>query len=289
MRGKGHSAKAAAKGFIAVKSRLHRAIMAIPAVVGVAGPMIANAEEHEGTLRAGILDFYPFGYEDQNQQTQGLSVDLFETILEYAGLSLESELLPVARALSAAQRGEVDLLYSYKAEDMISGVEFLGKVGCLTSMVVPRSDVTITSLEDLSDLRVGFIAAGYFAVRFAATYPMTGVPLPSNETMLRMLVRGNVDAIVLNDGVLFSYFQRDRTDAKLPENWRDFIGMPLILETLETHISISKSSPKYHHRDALRRAVERVASEGLVEEIYRRYGVPHGGTCDPLEVRRAVQ
>lgn len=271
------------------KGRLHNLLVAAFMVVGVAKPMTVGAEEPRVTLRAGVLDFYPFGYDGPGDEVLGLSVDLFEIVLERSGMNLQAELLPVPRALSAAARGEVDLLYSYKAEDMIAGVDFLGNVGCLTSLIVPRAGVEITSLDEMGDLRIGYVAAGYFAIRFVPRYPMIGFPLPSNETMFRMLVRGKVDAIVVNDGVLFSYLQRNPEEAKLPADWQQLIGKPFVLETLETHISISENSPLYIHRDRLQSAILETAAAGEVAQIYREWGVPHGGSCDNEEVRRALQ
>lgn len=252
-------------------------------------PLSLAESPAELKIDASVLDFFPFGYRDKAGRVAGLSVDLFNAIGKTGGFVVKSHLLPVPRALSATTFGEVDILYSYRDEEMIKGVEFLGNVGCLTSLVVPRVGIAFNRLEDMNGRRIGFINAGYFAIRFAPEYDLVPFPLPSNETMLRMLVHGRLDGVVVNDAVLFAYLQRDPADARLPQNWQAAIGKPMILETLETHISISMKSPRFASRERIATAIEALRKSGEVAAAYRKYGLHHGGSCDPDVVAEALK
>ena len=251
-------------------------------------PASSAESSNRPVVHAAVLDFFPFGYRDAGGAVVGLSVDLFRSIAEEAGLELDAHLLPVPRALAATTLGEVDILYSYRDSEMIKGVEFLGNVGCLTSLVVPRAGFDIRTLYDLSSMRIGYINAGYFAIRYVPNYKMVPFPLPSNETMFRMLIRDRLDGIVLNDAVLFAYKHRQHSEAKLPAGWVKSIGRPFILETLETHVSISLKSKLLNKKRRIMEAIEVVRRKGLVAKAYKQYGLPHGGSCDVDTIRDAL-
>ncbi len=224
------------------------------------------------TAKVAIIDFFPFGYTDHNGNATGMFIDMLEIIQTNIGTPLQPVLLPVPRALRAVTSGEIDMLISYKDPIMAPNVKFVGNVGCLSSLLVPNHKIIINGLRDLKNKRVGFITGGYFHKRFSHNYGLIPMQVPSNESMVRMLIRDRLDVIVINSAVLNAYLNDRNPKLELSKDWRNKIGQPHTLETMETHLSISNLSPHIGLAGKLTNAINNAFEQGLFNRVYQKYG-----------------
>ncbi len=234
----------------------------------IASFQVASAQ----AAKVAIIDFFPFGYADSTGNPTGMFVDMLKVIQQKVGIPLQPVLLPVPRAIRAVSSGQLDMLISYKDPIMVPNVDFVGNVGCLSSLLVPSHDVNINRLEDLSGKKVGFITGGYFHKRFSEGYGIIPMQVPSNESMMRMLIRNRVDVIVINSAVLNAYLNDQNTWIKLVTDWKNKIGNSVILESMETHLSISKKSPYQRMAKKFTAAINEAYVQGKFSDIYTKYG-----------------
>lgn len=246
-------------------------------LAGIVFPGMLSAAEDKRPVMA-IIDFYPFGYRDADGEAVGMFFDMADAISADSGVDFDLKFLPVPRALRAAERGSVDMLISYKDEEMVKNVSFVGNVGCLTAYLVPGRDSGIYTLADIAGRRIAEIGGGYFQKRFSARMDFEHVVVPSNESMLRMISRGRVDGFVINDAVFDGYFS-GHFSRPLPKNWRRVIADPIAIETLETHVSINRKSAYFDLGEALRKSIDHLRRGGEMAKIFARYGSTRQGRC----------
>lgn len=226
-----------------------------------------------------VIDFYPFGYTARDNSEKGVVFDIVELLEEQSLVTIDEKLMSVPRALRSASLGKNDLLFSYKDEIMVPNVEWLGNLGCLVPLAIPNKNSGVKTHEDLNGKKVGFVGLGYFDVRKRNQWNIEPVVLPNNFIMLKMLVRGRLDVMVVNNAVLNAFLADPTVLDDVPTDWIDQLGPPLPLDQFETHISIAKNSPFIGKIPALKSAIKTARTQGRFKEIFKRYGSKEGWTC----------
>jgi len=247
-----------------------------------------SATERQEPILA-VIDFFPFGYALDDKRPRGMGFDIEQALEEVAPIKIDARLMSVARALRSASIGQNDLLFSYKDEQMVPNVTWLGNVGCLVPLIVPHKDSGIESVEDLAGKRVGFVSLGYFDVRMKSRWPIKPVLLNDNFIMLKMLLRGRLDAIVINNGVLNAYLANQDILDELPISWPKQLAQPLALATYETHLSMSKDSKFQALIPQFKLAIKNARQQGRFSTIFQKYGSKLGGHCFTEEERKSHQ
>jgi len=236
-----------------------------------------------------VIDFYPFGYLLDDNIPRGMVFDIEAVLEEISSLNIDAQLMSVPRALRSASNGQNDLLFSYKDDKMVPNVTWLGNVGCLTPLVVPHKDSDIKKLSDLAGKRVGFVGLGYFDIKMKSRWPIKPVVLNDNFIMLKMLLRGRLDAIIVNDGVLNAFLANQAVLEELPSSWPLQLSQPLALDTYETHLSMSKDSKFQALIPQFKNAILSARQQGRFKAIFQKYGSKLGGHCFTDEERKLHQ
>jgi len=155
---------------------------------------VLNATERKAPILA-VIDFYPFGYWSKNEgskekEAKGMAFDIADIIEKYSGITIDAHLMSTPRAIRSASIGQNDLLFSYKDDLMVPNVTWLGNVGCLVPLIVPRIGSGITTLDDLNkNKKIGFVRLGCFDVSRKERSYIKSVPLNDNFLMVKMLIR----------------------------------------------------------------------------------------------------
>ncbi|MBI1296451.1 transporter substrate-binding domain-containing protein [bacterium] len=184
-----------------------------PAPAPTAASTEAPAEEANGLGQITIglnLNFPPFAYRGEENQWEGFDVDLMNALAATSGFQVRYLGMPfegmLERGLSSS---EIDAVISAitVTEERAAVVDFSepyfdGSQG----LAVRNDNGTIQSVTDITaDTRVGVKIATTGAEYAAANLPVTAVPYEESQLLVDALVNGEVDAIVLDAGVLAWY------------------------------------------------------------------------------------
>ena len=243
-----------------------------------------HASERKDPILA-VIDFYPFGYwsndpDSKGKKPKGMAFDIANVLEQYSGITIDARLMSTPRAIRSASIGQNDLLFSYKDDLMVPNVTWLGNIGCLVPLIVPRNDSKINVLTDLNkNKKIGFVRLGYFDVAQKEHWHIKPVLLNDNFLMVKMLIRKRIDAIVINNAVLNAFLSNPGIIEDLPKQWPLDLSNPIPLEQFETHISISNDSPFLHHVSKLKEAIIAARSDQQFSRIFKKYGSTRGGHC----------
>jgi len=245
---------------------------------------VLNASERRDPILA-VIDFYPFGYWSKDEgseakKAKGMAFDIADVIEKYSGITIDARLMSTPRAIRSASVGQNDLLFSYKDDLMVPNVTWLGNVGCLVPLIVPRIGSNIKILDDLNtNKKIGFVRLGYFDINLKERWRIKPVLLNDNFLMVRMLIRKRIDAIVINNAVLNALLSNPDIIEDLPLQWPLDLSNPIPLKQFETHISISNDSPFLHLAPQLKEAIIAARADHQFSRIFKKYGSTRGGHC----------
>jgi polar amino acid transport system substrate-binding protein len=156
-------------------------------------------------MRFSVGDFPPY-FEDA-MSGQGAIAVVFKAAMAAEGVDVEYEFLPWARALDYAKHGqsagspgwtktperEVDFLFSDPFVNCVDGVFFL-----------KDKPVVFSSVADFRGLRIGVINRLTYGKEFAEAQSRNEFKTelaPGSINLLKMLLLGRVDAVILNRSV----------------------------------------------------------------------------------------
>ncbi len=250
-------------------------------IMGFALFFVANcviADESEAPILA-IIDFFPFGFVLEGQKPQGMVFEIEHALEQLSGLPIDARLMSLPRALRSISVGQNDLLFSYKDDVMVPNVIWLGNLGCLVPLVVSHIDGGIKKLDDLKGKRVGYVGLAFFDSKQRQDWDLTLVKLNDNFIMLKMFLRGRIDAIIINNIVLNAFLANPHVLQELPQGWHKKLAQPLALTIYETHLSMSKSSKFQHMIPALKSAIIKGRKLGKFKRIFNQWGSKLGGHC----------
>jgi polar amino acid transport system substrate-binding protein len=152
-----------------------------------------------------VGDFPP--YFDQTMSGQGAIAVVFKAAMAAEGVDVEYDFLPWARALEYAKDGtskgspgwtktperEPDFLFSEPFVNCVDGVFFL-----------KSKPVVFSSVADFQGLRIGVINQLTYGKEFAEAQSRNEFKTevaPASANLLKMLLLGRVDAVILNRSV----------------------------------------------------------------------------------------
>lgn len=237
-------------------------------------PALADSEGP----RFGIVNWFPFGWVEDGQP-QGMFVDMAAAIDRALGLEERIVIAPVPRVFRSMQEGEFDFTISYRDQVMMSEVEYLSDIGCLRSLIVSRQTRPALKLDDLNGMRVAYPGGGYFVARFLPDLELDGVEVARTDIMFRMMLRGRLDAFVINDAIWQSYRADLNPDFSVPSGrWNEF-AEPYILETMPLAISMSKATAHRELGERIKSLMQSPAFRQELQSIYNKYQLPHGLAC----------
>lgn len=156
-------------------------------------------------MQFSVGDFPP--YFDSTMPTQGVIAVVFRAAMAAEGVDVEYDFLPWARALEYAKNGtsagspgwtktperDVDFLFSEPFVNCVDGVFFL-----------KDKPLAFSSVADFRGLRIGVINKLTYGKEFAEAQGRNEFQTeiaPASVNLLKMLLLGRVDAVILNRSV----------------------------------------------------------------------------------------
>ena len=177
--------------------RLAAAVLALFLLSMAAVPMAQG-----GTVRLATLDWPPYIAPDLPQQ--GYVAEVAREAFAHVGMEVELEFLPWKRTLEETRTGTFHAYlpeyFDYRRmRDFVFSAPFPG--GPLALMVRADSRLEYKTLHDLAGVRIGVVRGYVNTKAFDAADFLTKEEFVDDETCLRMLLSGRVDAVVADVNV----------------------------------------------------------------------------------------
>lgn len=224
----------------------------IALLVAAAAFATGDAEVGE-VLRAGTSpDYPPFESLDESGNLIGFDIELMEQIAEIMGVEVDYVQLDFSVIISALNSGQVDIGLSGFTYSPDRDVLFSEPYYMSAQAVVVRADSDISSLDDLTEMR---LAAGLGTTGEAAAlemYPDADMVYPDDYLVgFEMLRSGQTDAVISDLGVAENYAQQD--DFRMLSEYLQSEEMSIIVRTdneelmarIDAAILQFKSTPEY--------------------------------------------
>ncbi|CAH0539575.1 substrate-binding periplasmic protein [Vibrio marisflavi] len=225
-------------------------------------------------INISILSSYPFGYVDNNGQNVGTYWEYIQSIEKKSGLPIESTIIPKPRVLLYLKGGESDAAILFKSKSLADSVVFIEKVRTIPIVVATRNKI-IEQYEDLYQLdSIAMFRAGSISPRFDSDDKIKKVSVKDYPSMVAMLSKGRIDAIIGNGIVIQALIEKACLQEKLTIS-------PLVVGEKEQWLVFSKKSKQLDKIPQFKQAIEELQSEGTLDKIFQSHLVQSNHSCKP--------
>jgi ABC-type amino acid transport substrate-binding protein len=202
----------------------------------------------------------------------GYTSEIVRRAFERAGYDVEITFMPWARVLRRVARGASDAMYpAYRSAERARTFAFSDPFAWSYLMLYKRAgeEIPYGRLRDLEGYRIG-VVRGYVNTPALdrADYLLKEVT-DSDESNLRKLLRGRIDLAVID-----RHTAEHLLENRLPHGIGRLepLGPPLQVKPL--YLCVSTRIPEHGTVVAdFDRALDRMTSEGVLEEIRRKHGI----------------
>lgn len=222
------------------------------------------------TLRVATEGNYaPFSYLDESGTLAGFDVEIAQALCRQMQLDCEVQAIVWSELIPSLESGRVDMVVASMARtpERELRVDFSDYYYQSHSVFAGRTGIaTDTSPESLAGLRLAILGGTIQAAFAKERYPRSPLLLVSNqEEAFDLMLTGKAD-LVLSDTInLLDFLQQPKAAGY------DFIGPPLLTETLSSkaHIAVREGNRRLLER--LNRALEEIRLNGAYDRINRHY------------------
>ena len=233
-----------------------------------------NCARAETAARLVVWDSFPEAFRAEDGQLRGTLVDFTRLLEDEFGFPLSLEVTNWPRIIANLGSEHYDFAYLFRLKSFEPKVHYLGTLGCLADLFVPRSGITVRTVEDLAGLRVGYLRNAAFDRATRDMEHFEKLPVTDTESVLRLLVRDRVDVIVVHSGH-YARLLRSRSRPDLyPENWRGKLGSATVHHLYHVELTLSRQSALAVQAERLRDLVSRTRETGAFKAIMEGYDMP---------------
>lgn len=234
----------------------------------------------KGVVRCGIvLDFPPIGYRDANNEPEGLDVQMCKDLAAAMKIKHKVVGLTWAERIPALISGKVDVAIASSSDTLerAQTVGFTVPYNVFQFQAVLAPGVSVSSFEDLKDLRVGAAIGTTYESEFLAhkkkNWPDSKgkyVSFQSENESFLAVKQGQVDAIIVTDTVAANNIKSGKfegvTSGPVAPFGADIVGM-------------MTKRKEFGWINYLNIFINRQVRSGRYQEIYSKYV---GGTAPSL-------
>lgn len=218
-----------------------------------------------------VEDYAAQSHRDENQQWQGIDIELTKALLNQAGCSYRFVPVPWGRALKMLEVGELDVMLSVsKTTERTKFAHFIGPQRIEKIKIVSKADPTIvvSSFKDILKipLPLGIQEGAYYGESFNA-FNKTLAPadryffkVPNNDTKLSLLIKNRIFGF-LEEQLNIEYEIRHELTPK------DVFVHPIIVNQAPVYFAFSKESVSNNQLKAIERAFNHLTFSGVFEQI----------------------
>ncbi len=217
------------------------------------------------------VDWKPYAARDL--PNFGFTAEISAAAFDRADHTARFEFYPWKRAMMVVRHGETDALFSAYPSAERARTYAVSKPYAHSPLVlcaVKDNDIEYATLRDLAPYRLGVVSGYVNTPEFDAADYLKKEAVTSDQLNLKKLVRGRLDAAVIDKYVAIHLLKNDpAVEADLSVVY--FVSPPLAVRPL--HVMFSRAVPDHEAiLDDFNRGLKAIEADGTVNEILKRYG-----------------
>jgi polar amino acid transport system substrate-binding protein len=212
-------------------------------------------------------DWYPYSGVIQTGFS-GIAVDIVKEAFKSEGIDVEFDIMSYDRGMllvkngeaigcfDAPRTGEIEKIYLWHDEPMFSG----------DSYFYARSDYagSISNIDDLDGKKVGLTQGYGYGDAIDLNNKIDKEYSKTDEIILRKLIAGRVDLIILYDRVADHLIKSNNVHGKIKQ-----VGLS---ESTGLYVAFSKSMPDGEkYRDIFSSGLKKIKENGVYDEIFNKW------------------
>lgn len=219
-------------------------------------------------ITGAVFHSVPYGYFDDAGNPAGFAYELFEAIAKELDRPSRPRVVPFARMLEDLKHGRADIGWFYRSaisEQVaipVAPIEW-----DLNNIILPRKDLNLTSIRDLENLNIAWPRGARLGKDFDQNVTFTKQDVRDYETAMRLLKGGRTDAVAGSEPALMFIAHN------LEMEKGNHFGDPLVLNTKQAWIHMSKQAAAKENLETWKSAVERIHTSGTLAGILDRLGL----------------
>ncbi len=215
-------------------------------------------------IKISTIQIKPTGYLIDGSKSTGSFVEIGNRIAREAGYEPVNQVEPYPRVVQHIITGKSDFAMLFTNSTLEKHAVQVVDIIELTSVVHTKKGLVIKSITDLHGKRVGVLRNAQYSKRFDEDVQIVKYQVKDYNQSIMMLLLGRLDAVIGESDAL--YFALDQTGHSL-----DDLGPALIVSTNMAKLHLSKKSVSEEKVIALRKAVEKLRSEGYIKATYYKH------------------
>lgn len=233
---------------------------------------ISQAKE----LSVGWELWYPYQYRNKEQKLIGLDFDVFNKIIEHAGLSVNYTELPWKRHVHYIKTGDMDVaMGSSMTKEREAFAHFstpyrVEKVNLFVLKGKSKS-IQLDNLSSLinSDYMIGIESGYYYGEYFLTLNKLSEFQSHISEVIdlednVKLLLKGHLDGILVDPVSMNAFVKKYQLEGKFEQH-----NMPVYQDDI--YLMLSKKSVSIDTVILINKSIETLKNNGSLEEIINKW------------------
>ncbi|RED52149.1 substrate-binding periplasmic protein [Aestuariispira insulae] len=232
--------------------------------------------------RVVVWEAFPEAYRDQAGDLQGTLVDFTRLLEQDYGQPFQLEVSNWPRIMAGVGTNQYDIAYFFHLSSLEPKLHYLGLMGCLADLFIPRQGIKVSNLDSLAGLRVGFLKNAVFDRATRDDNRFEKLPVQDTVTVLRLLARDRIDLAVVHSGHYARLLRSTGTPERYPGNWRDKLGEPVVHALYRVEVTLSRQSNLQDQIEKFRAIIRKNREDGNFAAIMEKHNMPFW-PCDEMD------
>lgn len=238
---------------------------AVLVIFAIAAPVLANGK----TLLVDVRQRPP-EMVINGEKYSGPLLDIIGEAAKNAGYKVKFNVRQFKASLARLKMGKTDVLpRTICTEKRARLIDYLGPIGyqekTICFLVKPGREKTITSFEDLGNLKIGVKKGTVYFRKFDESSDIVKVESRDDDNMVKMFQKNRFDAmIILDRKALESALKKHHISEYSFAEFKHVIR-------IGNYFGIA---PKHEAREKLQQELEKMTMSGRVRYLYEKYGAP---------------
>jgi len=228
-------------------------------------------------LRVPVSSYPPWIITEPDSDVSGIDIDLLKSLCIKMNLKLELVSVPFTRGMLMLEQGQLDagttLQRSADRERFLHFVEpYYYRGSDKAFYLLKRSPIIIQRYEDLTNLRIGYIAGTKYFARFDNDLHLNKTPAHNLHQLHEMLAQGRIDTFIHATSVADCALQKYGCARHIRHaQYRNS-------DSSGAYLAISRNSPLIKRANEFSRYIKDMIDSGEIDRIVSSYNCQYRHT-----------